>query len=215
VEGEIHGRIKLATNWHAIGHTVSDPSCPPSQEISFLEQHDTPIPSSSILGSSRKFLASTTTLFDLRVISQRINNVLKLLDPAAASQYEELRDTAMEELDYLKAMCTLDKSLWQNRMMLFNLQTPPHHDTKIPPSEWTPLHVAGTFKQGGCLYVHQLKLRLRYLPGDLIFIRGRLLQHSVEKWGPGQRISLVYFTHESVWKFFNHHLSLSNSTPPN
>jgi hypothetical protein len=93
-------------------------------------------------------------------------------------------------------------------MLLFNLQAPPHNDLRTPPAEWTPLLAAGNFTSGGCLYIHDIKLRLRYLPGDLIFIRGHSLKHSVEKWDGGQRISVVYFTHESMWKYFERRLIL-------
>lgn len=147
-------------------------------------------------------------LSELRNVSQRLNYILELLDPAAASQYEKLQATATTDLEYLQAIKSLDPSYWQGRMILFNLQAPPHLDKRNPPAEWTPLHAAGSFVAGGSLFLHDLNLRLRYLPGDLIFIRGRLLEHSVEPWQGGQRISAVYFTHEDMWKYYKLRLSM-------
>jgi len=145
-------------------------------------------------------------LSGFRLITERLNNVLSILDPAAAFQYEQLQAVATENLDYLRAIRTLDPSYWQGRVILFNRQTPWHRDTRNPPAEWTPLHAAGNFTRGGSLYIHDLKLRLRYLPGDLIFLRGRLLSHSVEPWEGGQRISAAYFSHESFWRYFKYRL---------
>lgn len=141
-------------------------------------------------------------LWDLRVTAQRLNQVLRLLDPKAADQYEKLREAAIRAHSYLRAFNALDPSYWMGRAILFNSQTPPHRDKKIPPAEWTALHAGGKFTKGGCLYVRELKLRIRYLPGDLIFIRGWFLTHEVELWEGGQRISVAYFTHESLWKQF-------------
>ena len=151
-------------------------------------------------------------LSEFKIVAKRLNNVLNILDPEAASQYKQLKDVAMKELDYLRAIGNLDPCYWQGRVILFNRQTPPHRDTLNPPAEWTPLHAAGSFTGGGSLYIHDLNLRLRYLPGDLIFLRGRLLRHSVEPWEGGQRISAAYFSHESFWRYFKRRLPV---TPTN
>lgn len=95
-------------------------------------------------------------------VSLWINNILRLLDPNAASQYQELNE--QRETPYLKATHPLDPCYWPGRMLLFNLKVPPYLDKMVPPSEWAPLHTAGTFTTGGSLLNHDLNLRLRYLP---------------------------------------------------
>jgi len=147
-------------------------------------------------------------LSEFTILTTRLNQVLGLLDPGAADQYKNLRAVAASGMEYLQGINTLDPSYWQGRVILFNRQTPCHRDARNPPAEWTPLHAAGSFTKGGNLFIHELNLRLRYLPGDLIFLRGCLLSHSVEPWSGGQRISVAYFSHESFWKYFNQRLSL-------
>ena len=137
-------------------------------------------------------------LWELRIIAKRLNHVLDLLDPGAASQYQHFREAAMLAHPYLRAFAAVDPSYWIGRVILFNSQTP-HKDNRNPPAEWTPIHAGGDFTEGGGLFIEELNLRIRYLPGDLIFIRGRLLTHGVAQWEGGQRISAVYFTHESLW----------------
>ena len=171
-------------------------------------QNDAPVPSSSVTGSGRKFAVATTALSDFKLIAKRLNKILEVLDPGAASQYLKLWQTGMDKVPYLRAFDAVDLSYWQGMMILFNSRTPRHRDNQCSPAEWTPLHAAGTFTGGGCLYAHDLKLRIRYLPGDLIFLKGYSLSHSVEQWTGGQRISAVYFTHHSVWKYFDCVLTL-------
>ena len=207
-KGEVTGRIKIATAWHAIGHSVSSLLCLIFIESLSFGQKDDPVPSSTILASGRKFAAATRALQEFETLGHRLNTILKELDPGSAAQYEELREKAQDEFAFLRALNTLDPSLWQGRMILFNSQAPPHVDSRNPPAEWTPLLAGGNFTSGGCLFIHNIKLRLRYLPGDLIFIRGWALTHSVEQWEGGQRISIVYFTHESVWQHFKCRLTL-------
>jgi hypothetical protein len=138
-------------------------------------------------------------LWEFRVVTKRLNRVLELLDPSAALQYQKFRKAATLAYPYLRAFDAVDPSYWLGRVILFNSQTPRHQDSRNPPAEWTPLHAAGDFTEGGSLFMEDLNLRIRYLPGDLIFIRGRLLTHEVEQWEGGQRISAAYFTHESLW----------------
>lgn len=147
-------------------------------------------------------------LSEFRILTKRLNGVLDLLDKGVADQYRNLRTVSMGEMQYLQGINTLDPSYWQGRVILFNCQTPRHRDIRNPPAKWTPLHAAGGFTEGGSLFIHELNLRLWYLLGDLIFLRGSLLSHSVEPWSGGQRISAAYFSHELFWKYFNQRLSL-------
>ena len=143
-----------------------------------------------------------------KTVSERLNGVLRFLDKGAADQYQHLRDVSARDQEYLQGFHAMDPSYWPGRVILFNRQTPPHYDARNPPAEWTAMHAGGGFAEGGELFVHELKLCVRYLPGDLIFIRGRFLKHSVLPWSGGQRISAVYFSHENFWKYFGLRLSL-------
>jgi hypothetical protein len=111
-------------------------------------------------------------------------------------------------MDYYKDSRISDPILWQGRILMFNIMSPRHLDARNPPAEWTPLHAAGSFTTGRDLIIWQLGLRLRYRPGDLVFIRGGILEHSVEDWGVGQRISAVYLTHKAFWNWYKLRLSL-------
>jgi hypothetical protein len=90
----------------------------------------------------------------------------------------------------------------EGRAIMFNRQTPLHPDRLDPFTSWAIMIALGDFQNGGDLYVPRLKLRIRFLPGDMIAIRGRILPHEVEAWSGGQRVSIAHFTHQSLWDSF-------------
>lgn len=98
------------------------------------------------------------------------------------------------------ALDSIDPLITEGRAIMYNRKTPPHVDRLDPPRSWATMITFGNFTEGGDCYIDRLKLRIRYLPGDAIIIRGRILQHEVEEWGPGQRISIAHFTHSALWK---------------
>lgn len=82
--------------------------------------------------------------------------------------------------------------------MIYNRQTPIHHDRREPRIGWTPLFVMGRFVDG-YLRIRQLGIRLWHGPGACVFMRGGILPHEVEEFKGGQRICVASFLHQSVW----------------
>lgn len=90
----------------------------------------------------------------------------------------------------------------EGRAIQFNRQTPLHPDRQDPRKSWASMITFGKFTTGGELCVPRLNLEMRYLPRDAVVLRGRLLPHEVKAWGPGQRLSIAHFTHESLWQSY-------------
>jgi hypothetical protein len=84
---------------------------------------------------------------------------------------------------------------------MWNRQTPLHGDLADPLKSWVVLLVLGKFTKGH-LWIPKLQLRLFYEPGTIVIFRGHLLPHEVECWEGGQRVSIVHFTHQSLWDEF-------------
>ena len=150
--------------------------------------------------SSRQFSAATNTIHRMQGLSECINWAMELIDPTQYTALQQLRLLANERYLYLQALSTIDPLVMEGRAIMFNRQTPAHCDRLDPQRSWATMIVFGTFTQGGECYIPRLKLRIRYLPGDAIVIRGRLLEHEVLSWNAGQRISIAHFTHQSIWK---------------
>jgi len=68
---------------------------------------------------------------------------------------------------------------------------------------WTVLVSLGSFSEGGYVKIPRLGLRVRFLPEDVLVLRGVFLECEVEVWSGGQRISLEHFSRDSLWKYVN------------
>jgi hypothetical protein len=157
------------------------------------------MPCSDII-SSGTILSKTCELFkSLELVSHRINSILEIVDPQFHANLKRLR-TAMEQKHAIaESMNAIDPLLFEGREVLFNRKSGLHRDKQDPKLAYAVLLVAGSFK-GGYISIPLLKLRIRLEPGDLVLIRGRVLEHEIEEWEGQQRISIPHFTHTSLWR---------------
>ena len=139
---------------------------------------------------------------NLFAASHRINSLLELIDPSQHKALTELRKAVHAKYAFARALDSVDPLLFEGRAIMWNRQTRLHADSTDPIRAWVCLFVLGKFKKG-YLFIPRLNLRLSYEPGTIIFIRGHILPHEVEAWEGGQRVSIVHFTHQSVWDEFN------------
>jgi hypothetical protein len=96
------------------------------------------------------------------------------------------------------AIASQDPLVYEGREILVNRQSLLHTDDQDPPWGYAILAAAGYHKGGFVRFPH-LGLRVRFEPGDIIAVRGRVLPHEVEGW-TGQRITIPHFTHSSMWR---------------
>ncbi len=158
------------------------------------------MPSRSLLETCYAHGALTDFMKESEFISRRLNGILKEID----AKFHEGLGKVREVINKISGVATfsgIDPILMEGRSLIFNRETPMHNDNLDCPTGWQFLLSAGNFTSGGSLYLPHLNLRLRLLPGDLIALRGRVLSHEVEPWIGGQRISMVNFTHESIWDY--------------
>lgn len=121
------------------------------------------------------------------------------MDPQFHANLTQLR-TAMEKKHVIsECMNSVDPLLPEGREFIFNRKSGLHRDNHDPKLAYAVILTAGNFK-GGYISIPLLKLRIRLEPGDLVLIRGRVLEHEIEEWEGGQRISMPHFTHTSMWR---------------
>lgn len=140
-------------------------------------------------------------LNDLRFLSIRVNSALRTIDEKQFNALTMLAQRAGERYPHVKAIAVIDPLVMEGRAIQFNRQTPKHADRLDPPNGWAFIVVLGTVTSG-TMYFPRLNHRVRYVSGDAVALRGRLLQHEVEAWDGGQRISIAHFTHAALWKEF-------------
>lgn len=147
-------------------------------------------------------MATTKGISKLFLLSGAVNALLQAIDPAQYEALETLRKHGMDEHPILAAISSMDPLVMEGRAIMFNRQTPIHPDRQDPFKSWATMITLGSFNEGGELTIPRLNLDMQYLPGDTVIVRGRILEHEVKAWGPGQRISVAHFTHETLWQSY-------------
>ena len=149
--------------------------------------------------SGKAMNATCKVTRQLAPVSARVNAILKYGDPDHYAEAVRLRDLLRQFIPSYHSLCTDDILVYEGREFLFNCRTGDHVDKQDPEKSYAILAAFGNF-QGGHVRVKHLGLRMRFLPGDVIALRGRVLPHEVEVWEGGQRISIPHFTHSSLWR---------------
>lgn len=129
-----------------------------------------------------------------------INEVIRVVDLQFFTALSQLCEVSREKHPSLAIWAGIDSLMMEGRELLFNRLSGRHVDSQDPQLAYAGLYAAGNFTSGGHLYFCQLNLRVRLLPGDFVLLRGRVLEHEVEAWEGGQRISIPHFTHTSLWR---------------
>jgi hypothetical protein len=170
--------------------------------LTIKQKHHYPTAASQIIKgeTGSRLNAAVEMFYAFNPIAERIRGVVETIDPHYAKLQLELRAKLANTTPFAKLISQADLCIFEGREILFNKQSTKHVDSQDPPWGWAVLLALGTFTKGGELNVHPLNLKLRYLPGDLIMLRGRVLEHSVELWSGGQRISIPIFTHTASWE---------------
>ncbi|KAF5344979.1 hypothetical protein D9757_013787 [Collybiopsis confluens] len=190
--GEVAGVVHLVRAWHGMGST----------DLSM-------VPSRDFLKSGPAFCQSVELLDHLRVFSAGINAFLRVMDP---TQYRSLREAQKEghkKYPYLRMVDSVDPLLMEGRAVMWNRTTSDHQDIGDPKVAWAALVVLGKIRSGWLIF-RQLNLKVRYQPGDVVWLRGAILDHEVDVWEGEQRICVAHFTHQS---YFND-LGVVCSTAP-
>jgi hypothetical protein len=135
----------------------------------------------------------------LASLSCRVNAILEHLDPEHYQEAVKINEQLKKLSPGMWALSFIDPLVYQNREILFNKMSSQHTDKQDPPLGWAILAGFGDYV-GGEMKLPQLGLTIRYEPGDIIAIRGRVLRHEIDPNFVGQRISIPHFTHSSTWR---------------
>jgi hypothetical protein len=165
----------------------------------FLQRRKHLVLSSDFLKSGAKFAGRCSMLSHQALLSHRMNEGIRCSDPVHFGHAQELRARVEREHAFARTTGILDPSVYEGHEILMNVRSTIHVDRQDPKKSFAGMAALG-YHRGGYLVLPQLGLRIRLEPGDFVLIRGRMLQHFVEDWEGGQRISIPYFTHSSVWR---------------
>jgi hypothetical protein len=170
----------------------------PSPEIGELAR-DNGTPPPEFKGPARNFNASCQVLRETAILSHRVNAILEFMDPDHYEEAKKVREEVEERMAGIEAIGIEDPLVYEGRELLFNRESGVHRDSQDPPLGYAILAALGDSRGARIRFPH-LGLTVRMDPGDIVAIRGRIVPHEVVGPWTGQRISVPYFTHSSLWR---------------
>ena len=159
---------------------------------------ETFVPSKDQIRSGKMWFGTTNLVKELELLAHRVNSCYKHAVPEFYKALQVFHKKHTESCAGIEAMTSIDPLLVEGRELLYNVQLAKHLDRQDPIRSMAAFAVFGDF-QGGYLRCEDLGYRMRFRPGDLILLRGRVVAHEIEAF-TGQRISIPHFTHTSCWR---------------
>ncbi|KAJ7939463.1 hypothetical protein B0H13DRAFT_2300741 [Mycena leptocephala] len=120
VPGEMAGVFKITKAWHAIGH-----------------EHEAPTVAKHMLNTGKAFAASLNLIHQLRLVSIRVNAMLKYADPVHSAECEQLRKEAEACYYFLQVIGADDPLQMEGRELMYNR----HPDKSDHKNGWAVLVV--------------------------------------------------------------------------
>lgn len=154
--------------------------------------------SADMVKGSKVFMDSTRLLMELSLLSQRVNAGLEVLDKEFFDNLHIFRQQHIKSQPGIEALSHIDPLLPEGRELIFNVRLLSHFDHQDPKKSLASFAVFGEF-EGGAIRYNALRYRHSFRCGDMVWIRGRMVEHEIEEF-TGQRISIPHFTHTSSWK---------------
>ncbi len=154
------------------------------------------------MGGSEKFSKGMKLLQDLSSLAELSNYLIKLVDPDIHERMVLLRETMIKRSAHSMAICTVDPSLHTSLGIIVNRRSGTHRDSTDAKDSWAVMFPLGIFS-GGDIEFPKLGLTSRYRSGDVVLLRAREVEHAVKEWSGLVRVTLVYFSKESVWKEYS------------
>jgi hypothetical protein len=90
------------------------------------------MPASDMMTNGTVWTATCLYLEELDLLSECVNQVIKMVDPSFHASLTQLRDAASKECSSMKALNSIDKLLFKGRELLFNRKSGPHKDSLDP-----------------------------------------------------------------------------------
>lgn len=177
------------TIWHAAGHQHAK------------DNMDTPTNgakiSKDVIKSGQALNATNDVLVELTSVTQAVGALFEVADPDSYRRYHS-RFHDLADNTAVRLFRTTARNCFAGVAVIKDLCCKPHRDGNDKVDGWAADLAFGNFT-GGSHQIPQTGREFELRPGDVLFMRSSLLQHSVSPI-TGERFGLVYFTHASVMK---------------
>lgn len=125
-----------------------------------------------------------------------------LLDTVLSITAPELRQAGQAAINKIRDKGKHDHvaawtSSYSAMSVIVNRETIRHRDSGGAPTHFDALVAAGT-ASGAYFEIPDIGMRLKYEPGTVVVLAGRLLSHRVLAWKKGERICLAHYMRDNV-----------------
>lgn len=101
------------------------------------------------------------------------------------------------EMHHTHAHQLMWPSMWSGASVIVNRETPDHRDPGASPSTYNLLVAGGTHTECS-MRLPDLGATLRYLPGTLVAVSGKIIHCGVPQWVGGERFCIAHFIKDAV-----------------
>jgi hypothetical protein len=195
----IVGEVRAARGWLALGRKVHTNLflnyCGAQLDVQGVGNLVT---SRDMIRSCKVWMGTCNLLAELELLAHRVNACIKFTDRELYENLLVFRQKHLKAQKAIEAISSIDPLLYKGRELLYNVRLSEHIDGQDPRRSLSAFSVFGEFR-GGYLSYRALGIRVRFRPGDMNLLRGRVVPHEVEPF-VGQRIAIPHFTHTSCWR---------------
>lgn len=187
--------------WHALGHQVRIfcLALYPLTNMSLSQWSDAFAPSRELLGH-RTTLEMTRRyqfLDSRQSLDARLNHLVSLLHPYFSCLLHSARHH-FNNHPVIKTLLPIWTSDFFGHAVLMNKRSGEHLDASGVRKGWDVIVASGDFT-GGDLYLKDMNIRTTLAPGDVVLFDGTAQRHSIMPFEGPQRMSHVFFVHQSVF----------------
>lgn len=139
-------------------------------------------------------------LDDLSLLSEFSNYLIKTVDEGIHKKMVRLREKMIKSTPHVKAICAVSPSLHSTIGIIVNRRSGPHKDATDAKGSWAVMFVLGKFDGGEVdMECSGVSITSRFSTGDVILLRARDVTHSIKEWKGSLRVTIVYYSKQSVW----------------
>jgi len=159
-------------------------------------------PSLSLIGGgSLRFSRGMKLLDDLAPLAELSNYLIQMVDKEAYDKLVKARNVMIHARPEVRAICAVDPGLHSTMGLIVNRESGAHTDKRDALDSWAVMFSVGRFCDGD-LHFPQYDIASRFSCGDAIVLRARDVEHGVQQWSGSLRVTIVYYSDDSVWKEF-------------
>lgn len=118
----------------------------------------------------------------------------------------ELQNDMITRSAHVAAICAISPSLHTNLGIIVNRISGRHKDSTDAEGVWGVMFVFGNFKGGEAVFSMGDKNEVvtRFRTGDAILLKARHVVHEIRVWEGDLRVTIVYYTQNSVYEEYQH-----------